>query len=212
MLCSSFDANEFIESLNRFSDYEQIVPSQGEWLVTQETSLDFSSIFCSNSAKMDFNKLPPTYDQHINHMTSTDKYARTASPSGSDASVDLSISDEVTDQNSSLLNDILECIQHVDSQEKTSGKIQECHTGKIYRLSDFGWGWSSRRKVKKSSFNDQELIQNIGKEVCVHTFTALHGDIEWTQITPIKPCHKILIRFFLPISQAFLPRHEQQTP
>ena len=138
-------------------DFEQIVPSQSnlsdslqDWWNTQEFSFLDSSFMCSETSKMCSNKLPPTYDEHVNAATSSDmqvrtispnghestSYARTISPSGSEASVlqsesDLSMTDESDDRSLSLLNDIMECIETVDSQDCNKRKCPDVKAGNI---------------------------------------------------------------------------------
>ena len=137
------------------SDFEQIVPSQGnlsdalqDWWNTQELSF-LDSSFMRPETKMESNKLPPTYDEHVNAMTSSviqarttspsghelSSYTRTISPSGSETSVlqsesELSTFDEPDEQSLSLLNDIMECIETVDSQDCKERKRPDSKTGK----------------------------------------------------------------------------------
>ena len=139
-------------------DFEQIVPSQGnlsdalqDWWNPQEFSFLDSSFMCSETSKMDPKKLPPTYDEHVSAATSSDMHVRTISPcgyetatstrtispSGSEVSVlqsesDLSMTDEPPDERSlSLLNDIMECIETVDSQDCNERKSANINTGNI---------------------------------------------------------------------------------
>ena len=171
MLYSDFISTEttddlsFIEELvalgrrndhKRVSDYEQLVPSQGnlsdalqDWWNTQESPFLDSPIMCTENANMDSKKLPPSYDEHVSaasssvmHMRTVPSghdfcpYTRAISPSGSDVSVlqsesDLSTTDETEDQSSRLLNDIMECIQTVDSQDRNERKSPDVQTGNI---------------------------------------------------------------------------------
>ena len=165
MFCSSYDTGEticdstqssLIQELILFgtrdsrisdTDYEQIVPSQGDitdtlfdWWNSQESlSLDAPSFACSDAVTMDLKpaKLPPSYDEHISSIHLTETYSRTASPCGSDISVlhsesDLSVTDDTADHSSSLLNDIMECIETVDRQEKNGEKCSDVQTGTDY--------------------------------------------------------------------------------
>lgn len=140
-------------SLN--TDYEQIVPSQDDltdtpydWWNSQDSSFSESSTFCSDSIKMDLKKLPPSYDEHVSSAYITDQYTRTVSPSGSDvhphtrtispsgsdvsvmlSESDFSLADDMADQRSRLLTDIIECIQSVDNKERNEQKNPDFQAG-----------------------------------------------------------------------------------